>query len=198
MRSADVGDDAPVGRGDARQRGDFAGVVHAHFDDRDFVLGHEAQQLQRQAEAVIQIALRLEHVELCAERGGDGFLGGGFSGRAGDGDNAPAPLAAHMSGERLHREQRIFGDEERVGESGIGQGSGARARDDGGDGSALECCNDKIVAVVAARREQQKTARLARPCASQWSSRWPRARRHWVRWPGPRAPLRRPSPLLQA
>ena len=61
----------------------------------------KAQQLQRQAESVVEIALRFEHAELCAESGGYSFFGGGFSGRAGDGDNATAPLAAHMRGQRL-------------------------------------------------------------------------------------------------
>ena len=64
VRGADVGDDAPVGRGDAGERGDFAEVIHAHFDDGVFVLGLKPQQLQRQAEGVVEIALRLEHVEL--------------------------------------------------------------------------------------------------------------------------------------
>ena len=32
-----------------------------------------------------------------------------------------------MRGERLHGNERIFGNEERAGERGIGQGSGARA-----------------------------------------------------------------------
>ena len=92
-----------------------------------FVLRLEAQQLQRQAEVVVEIALGLEDVEFCAERGGDGFLGGGFAGRAGDGDDALAPLAAHMRGESLQGDERIFGNEQRNGERGIGQrGDAAR------------------------------------------------------------------------
>ena len=55
-------------------------MIHAHLDDRDFVLRREAQKLQGQAETVVQIALGFEDVELCAERGGRGFLGGGFAG----------------------------------------------------------------------------------------------------------------------
>ena len=47
VRRAHVGDHAPVGRGDARQRGDLAQVIHAHLDDGDFVFRHQAQQLQR-------------------------------------------------------------------------------------------------------------------------------------------------------
>ena len=149
VRGADVGDDAPVGRGDAGKRGDFAAVVHAHFNDGEFVLGLEAQQLQRQAECVVEISLRLEHVELCGERGGDGFLGGGFAGRAGDGDDALAPLAANMGGEGLQGEQRIFGDEKRHGESCVGQRGDAGARDDRGHGSALDGSGDVIVAIEA-------------------------------------------------
>ncbi len=86
-----------------------------------FVLGLKAQQLQRQAEGVVEIALRLEDVEFCAERRGDGFLRGGFAGRAGDGDDALAPLAAHVRGESLQRNERIFRNEQRNGERGIGQ-----------------------------------------------------------------------------
>ena len=48
-----------------------------------------------------------------------------------------------------------------MGERGIGQGSGARARDHRGDGSALECRSDKIVAIVtlAANGEEQLARR---------------------------------------
>ena len=61
-----------------RERGDFAGVIHAHLNDGDFVLGLKAQQLQRQAESVVEIALRFQDVEFCVERGGDGFFGCGL------------------------------------------------------------------------------------------------------------------------
>ncbi len=39
VRGANVGDDTPVGSGDAGERGDLAKVVHAHFDDGEFVFG---------------------------------------------------------------------------------------------------------------------------------------------------------------
>ena len=110
--------------------------------------GMQAQQLQGQPEVVVQIALRFEDAELCAEGRGDGFLGSGFAGRAGDGHDAPAPLAADMRGQRLQGSERIFGDEQRMGQRGIGQGSDAGARDDCGDGAALEGGGNEIVAVV--------------------------------------------------
>ena len=80
VRGADIGDDTPLRRGDAGKRGDFSEMVHAHFNHGDFVFGLQAQQLQGQAEGVVEIALRLEDIELCAEGCGYGFLGGGFSG----------------------------------------------------------------------------------------------------------------------
>ena len=43
------------------QGGDFAGVRHAHLDDGDLVLRLELQQLQRHAEVIVQIALRLQN-----------------------------------------------------------------------------------------------------------------------------------------
>ena len=147
MCGADVGDDAPVGRGDACEGGDFAGVVHAHLDDRNLVLGFEAQQLQGQAKGVVEIADGFEDVEFCAERGGDGFFGGGFAGRAGDGDDALAPLAAHMRGQSLQGDQRVFGDEQRHGESSVGKRGDAGAGDHGGDGSALDCGDDEVVPI---------------------------------------------------
>ena len=42
--------------------------------------GSRRSSCKRQAECVVEIALGLEHVELCGERGGDGFFGGGFAG----------------------------------------------------------------------------------------------------------------------
>ncbi len=79
VRGADVGDDAPVGRGDARQCGNLARVVHAHLDHGDFMLRHQAQQLQGQAEVVVQVTLGFEDAKFCAERRSNGFLCGGFS-----------------------------------------------------------------------------------------------------------------------
>ncbi len=39
----DVRDDAPVGLGDVCERGNLAGVVHAHFDDGEVVFGLELE-----------------------------------------------------------------------------------------------------------------------------------------------------------
>ena len=45
MHGCDVGDDAPVGLGDLRERGDLAGVIHAHLEHGDLVLRLKAEQV---------------------------------------------------------------------------------------------------------------------------------------------------------
>ena len=145
-------------------------MIHAHLDDGKVVLGLQAQQLQRQAVRVVEIALRLEHLETRAQRGGYGFLGGGLSGRAGDRDDLLPPLAAHVRGQRLQGEQRIVGNEERHGQRGIGQRGHARPRYHRGNGSALHGGSNKVVAVEAlaahgkkqlARRDGARVDRVA-------------------------------------
>jgi len=112
--------------------------------------------LQRQPEVVVEVAFGFEDAKLCAERGRDSFLGSSFSGRSGDGDNAAAPLAAHMVGQGLHGGEWVFCNQERMGERGVGQGSDARARDDRAHGPALESCGNKVVAVEAFAAHSKK------------------------------------------
>ena len=168
--------------------GDLAGVVHAHLQDRIFVFRLQPQQLQRQAEAVVQIALGLEHVELRAQRRGHGFLGGGLARRAGNRHQPPAPLAAHMRGQRLQRRQRVFGNQQRSGQRRVGQRGHQRARNHRRYGPALAAPRPQSHVRPAALRAPQKTALLRPPCASRWSSRSPPARRRSPRSPAPPAP----------
>ena len=55
MRGADVGDHAPIGRGNPGQRGDLARVIHAHLDHGVLVLRLNAKNLERQAVSVVQV-----------------------------------------------------------------------------------------------------------------------------------------------
>ncbi len=113
MRVADIGDHAPVGRCDPGQRGNFAGVRHAHLNHGDIVCGLQLEQLQRQSEAIVQIALRFEHFEMRGQHGGDGVLGRGLAGAPGDGDDALAPVAANRRSQRLQWNKWIvFNDDQ--------------------------------------------------------------------------------------
>ena len=124
-------------------------MIHAHLDHGELVLGLKAQQLQWKAKAVIQIALRPEHVEFRAKRCGNRFLRSGFTCRAGDADDVLAPLAAHMRREGLHGGEGVLCDEQRNRQGGVGQASNPGTRDDSGNRPALACGSNVIVAIEA-------------------------------------------------
>ena len=105
--AADVGDDSPIGTGNARERGDFAGMRHAHLDHRDLMLGLELQQLQRQSKGIVQIPFGFKYREARAQNLGDRLLRGGLACTAGDGDDAFVPMPPHRGRERLQRFERI-------------------------------------------------------------------------------------------
>ncbi len=109
----------------------------------------QAQQLQRQAEAVVEIALGPEHIEFRAQRDGNRLLGGGLAGRAGDGHHALAPLPADVRGQGLQGCERLLGDQQRRGQRGVGQRGDACARNHRGYGPAFDGGGHKIVAVEA-------------------------------------------------
>ena len=67
MSNADVGDNGGVGRGNFRQWGDFAGVIHSNFPDRDFIVRSRLQNGARQPDMVIEVALRFGDAEFSAE-----------------------------------------------------------------------------------------------------------------------------------
>ncbi len=161
MRGAHIGHNAPVRRGDAGEGGDFAQVVHAHFHDGVFVLGLEAQQLKWQAKGIIEIALRLQHVELRPERGGNCFFRGGLAGGAGDGNYALAPLSAHMQCKGMERDERVFRYQQRNGKRSVRQRRSLGARNDGGHRAAFKRCSNEVVPVEAlpAHRKEQIAGR---------------------------------------
>jgi hypothetical protein len=57
--------------------------------------------LQGQAEAIVQVALRLEHLEALGQHGGNSILCSGFAGAAGNADDPPAPGAPNGLGQHL-------------------------------------------------------------------------------------------------
>ena len=63
-------------------------MVHPHLQHRDIMDGLQTQQLQRQAEVVVQVALRLQHVKGRPQHLRDTLLGGRLAGRARDADHA--------------------------------------------------------------------------------------------------------------
>ena len=84
VRVADVGPHADVRLGDADQRADFAGVIHAQLDDRDVRLVPQLEQRERQADVVVEIPLVPEHAVPRAQELRRHFLRRGLAGAAGD------------------------------------------------------------------------------------------------------------------
>ena len=60
---ADVCDDGRIGRGDLRQRRDFAGMIHADLPNRDFVLRSCLQNRPRKTDVIVEIAFGLGDAE---------------------------------------------------------------------------------------------------------------------------------------
>jgi len=56
MSTLRIGHHGHSGAGDARQIGDFAGMVHAHLDDRCTMAGIQPEQGQWQADVVVVVA----------------------------------------------------------------------------------------------------------------------------------------------
>ena len=57
--TADVGDDGDVRRGNFRQRGDLARMIHPDLPNRDFILRRRVQNRVRQTDMIVEISFRL-------------------------------------------------------------------------------------------------------------------------------------------
>ena len=93
VRVSDVGDHADLRFGDGRQRADLAGVVHAHFEHADAASVGQAQDGERHADVVVEIADGLADGQFDCQQVRDGVLGGGFARAARDADHAVLPTA---------------------------------------------------------------------------------------------------------
>ena len=81
------------GRASSRQRRHFPGAIGAHLDDREAMLGREAQQRQRHADVIVEVAARRQAVAGLAENGRGHLLGRGLAVAAGDTHQRPAKVA---------------------------------------------------------------------------------------------------------
>jgi len=113
MRRTDVGDQSYVRLGNFRQAGDFARVVHAHFQDHEALIRAQAQKRQRQANLVVQIARRGQGRRAGRKRGRCQFFSTCFTGRTGNSQYLGAkaqPLPPGGQGQRppgvIHGQQR--------------------------------------------------------------------------------------------
>ena len=109
VRPLRIIDQRGIGAGDAGERGQLAGVVHAHFD-HSVALVAQGEQGERQADVVVEIARRCQHrigAELGAQHGGQHFLHGGFATGAGDAEHLRVHRPPPRRRQRLQRRQRV-------------------------------------------------------------------------------------------
>jgi hypothetical protein len=143
------------GRGaDLRQVGDLAGAVHAHLDHRRAMPGSEAEQGQRQADVIVQVAARRQHggAERRLEDGGDHFLGRRLAVRAGHRDHRQVEAGAPGGGEAAEGEARIVDDDRRY---AIRQARGLMQEQRHGPGRHRLCQEIVGVEAFAAERDEQ-------------------------------------------
>ncbi|MDT4834126.1 hypothetical protein FQZ97_677600 [compost metagenome] len=145
------------GLGERGEIGDFAGVVHAQLDHREAVVLAQAQQRERHADVVVQIALR--------------GMGGVASGRAQDGRHhlrhrGLAVAAGHGDQRQLEllapQARQLTQGQPRVGHFHTRQTGLRQPRvGDGGHSALRACLRQKVVRIEALALERhEQIARL--------------------------------------
>jgi hypothetical protein len=129
VRRRGVSDDGDVGADEGGERGDFAGVVCADFDDGVAVFVGQAQQGERYANVVVEVALGGQGLSLLLQEALQDFFGGGFAVGAGDGNEGGTATFAAVTGKGSERREAVFDDDLR-------QVDVASCFDDSGNGAA--------------------------------------------------------------
>ena len=108
VRLAHVGDQAAGGLGDLHQRGDLARGGRAQLDHGRARPGVDAEEGERHADMVVQVAVGINGFVLAGHHGAHQFLRGGLAVGAGDADHGDIELAAVVGGQILQRFQHVF------------------------------------------------------------------------------------------
>ena len=144
---------ADIRLGDFGEGANFSGVRHSHLNDCQVVPGFELQQHQREAEMVVQIAFGLQDAELRGQHVGDGFFGGGLTGRTGDANQRLSPELADSRSEDLQGDQGIVDRKQ----SGIAaEAVPLIFADDGSDRVVFQRSRNEVVAVEALAFHREK------------------------------------------
>ena len=98
MRRSKVVDQRGFRTRQADGPGDFALVVGAEFDHRVLMLFSQAQQRHRYTDIVVQVASGIQCVAALAKDRRGHLFDRGFTGRAGQGDDAGRYLLTHPGG----------------------------------------------------------------------------------------------------
>ena len=109
MLGRDVRDHADLGLRDGREVGELADLARAQLADAELVLGLEPEERQRQAEAIVVVAMGGECRHVRGAERGEHVLRGRLAIRSGDADHLPAPRTPHLARDRAERRKRVVG-----------------------------------------------------------------------------------------
>ena len=152
VSTADVGDEAAVGVGDAAEEFYLAGVVGTHLDNGHLGVLGDGEQGEGDAEVVVEVALGGRHPVAAGEDGGDQLLGGGFAVGAGDADDGDGEVAAVLAGKLLEGAQHVGHDDAAVVDLVL------RVADDAEGGALLQGLRREGVAVEMLAPEGEEDA----------------------------------------
>ncbi len=154
MRAAGVGDERGAGQRQPGEHRDLARVAGPQLDRRGAMLGCQAQQGERHAPVVVEIALGLEHRARGRQHRGDQVLGRGLARAAGDRDQQPVPLLAVAPPQPHQRGGDVVDHDQRAGLAARGRRVAVVAQRRGR--AALEGLLEKGVAVGVAARQRHE------------------------------------------
>ncbi len=124
----DLRDHRHVGERHAGERADLAGRRHADLHDRRRVLGPQAQDRERHAEVVVEVALRAQHGAARLEDARRHVLRRGLADRARDGDERDRRAASHVAPEVGEGERRVGDADDRQAGGRLDLGADERRR----------------------------------------------------------------------
>ena len=111
VRRGYVGDERDVRTGKRRQPRNFAGVVRAHFNHGKAVSVAQAQQGERHADVVVQVADGGEGLSARLQQALQHFFGASFAVAAGNGEELCLATRAAVAGECLQGDQGVGDDD---------------------------------------------------------------------------------------
>ena len=107
MGTADVGNQAVVGRRDMYQLFDVARMAGTHLHDSHLVVGRQAEQREGHPDLVVQVAFRGKDIEFRGEDRRQQFLRCGLAIGAGHPDNRQSQCFAMAMGQLLQRSECV-------------------------------------------------------------------------------------------
>ena len=97
MSASHVGDETTGGLSRLCQRLDVARVAGTHLDDGDVVFGGQSEECLGHPHIVVEVALRVEHVVLLLQHGGNELLCGRLAVGARNADDGYVELSAMLA-----------------------------------------------------------------------------------------------------